>query len=219
MFFIIDTLAQGSGFDSMIGKDTILTVMGMGTYIIGLFAVIFLIYSNSFLAKEEKRVRSVPDSRHGEKASGEDPLFESLYLWAASLGIGILLGVLLYRLLFLVLMKLTGLNGTIGFAFSAKAVGSTMLLFGLTFVINFLLSLRQIHVSQPVELLHGGAQGEREPKTKLLTAVLGFMLLGVGYYLALTSQSSMDALDKFLMQSPWLWWERTACFLLEVLHF
>ena len=49
--------------------------MGMGTYIIGLFAVIFLIYSNSFLAKEEKRVRSVPDSRHGEKASGEDPLF------------------------------------------------------------------------------------------------------------------------------------------------
>ena len=131
MFFIMDTLAQGSGFDSMIGKDTILTVMGMGTYIIGLFAVIFLIYSNSFL-------------------------------WAASLGIGILLGVLLYRLLFLVLMKLTGLNGTIGFAFSAKAVGSTMLLFGLTFVINFLLSLRQIHVSQPVELLHGGAQGERE---------------------------------------------------------
>ena len=44
MFFIMDTLAQGSGFDSMIGKDTILTVMGMGTYIIGLFAVIFLPY-------------------------------------------------------------------------------------------------------------------------------------------------------------------------------
>ena len=42
MFFIMDTLAQGSGFDSMIGKDTILTVMGMGTYIIGLFAVIFI---------------------------------------------------------------------------------------------------------------------------------------------------------------------------------
>ena len=197
--FIMDTLAQGSGFDSMIGKDTILTVMGMGTYIIGLFAVIFLIYSNSFLAKRRKRVRSVPDSRHGEKHLAKILFFESLYLWAASLGIGILLGVLLYRLLFLVLMKLTGLNGTIGFAFSAKAVGSTMLLFGLTFVINFLLSLRQIHVSQPVELLHGGAQGEREPKTKLLTAVLGFMLLGVGYYLALTRQSSMNALDKFFI--------------------
>lgn len=198
MFFIMDTLAQGSGFDSMIGKDTILTVMGMGTYIIGLFAVIFLIYSNSFLTKRRKKEFGLFQILGMEKKHLAKILFfESLYLWAASLGIGILLGVLLYRLLFLVLMKLTGLNGTIGFAFSAKAVGSTMLLFGLTFVINFLLSLRQIHVSQPVELLHGGAQGEREPKTKLLTAVLGFMLLGVGYYLALTSQSSMDALDKF----------------------
>lgn len=198
MFFIMDTLAQGSGFDSMIGKDTILTVMGMGTYIIGLFAVIFLIYSNSFLAKRRKKEFGLFQILGMEKKHLAKILFfESLYLWAASLGIGILLGVLLYRLLFLVLMKLTGLNGTIGFAFSAKAVGSTMLLFGLTFVINFLLSLRQIHVSQPVELLHGGAQGEREPKTKLLTAVLGFMLLGAGYYLALTCQSSMDALDKF----------------------
>lgn len=198
MFFIMDTLAQGSGFDPMIGKDTILTVMGMGTYIIGLFAVIFLIYSNSFLAKRRKKEFGLFQILGMEKKHLAKILFfESLYLWAASLGIGILLGVLLYRLLFLVLMKLTGLNGTIGFAFSAKAMGSTMLLFGLTFVINFLLSLRQIHVSQPVELLHGGAQGEREPKTKLLTAVLGFMLLGVGYYLALTRQSSMNALDKF----------------------
>ena len=200
MFFIMDTLAQGSGFDSMIGKDTILTVMGMGTYIIGLFAVIFLIYSNSFLAKRRKKEFGLFQILGMEKKHLAKILFfESLYLWAASLGIGILLGVLLYRLLFLVLIKLTGLNGTIGFAFSAKAVGSTMLLFGLIFVINFLLSLRQIHVSQPVELLHGGAQGEREPKTKMLTAVFGFMLLGVGYYLALTCQSSMDALDKFFI--------------------
>lgn len=200
MFFIMDTLAQGSGFDSMIGKDTILTVMGMGTYIIGLFAVIFLIYSNSFLAKRRKKEFGLFQILGMEKKHLAKILFfESLYLWAASLGIGILLGVLLYRLQFLMLIKLTGLNGTIDFAFSAKAVGSTMLLFGLIFVINFLLSLRQIHVSQPVELLHGGAQGEREPKTKLLTAVFGFMLLGVGYYLALTCQSSMDALDKFFI--------------------
>ena len=200
MFFIMDTLAQGNGFDTMLGKSAILEVMGMGSYIIGLFAVIFLIYSNSFLAKRRKKEFGLFQILGMEKKHLAKILFfESLYLWAASLGIGILLGVLLYRLLFLVLMKLTGLNGTIGFVFSTKAVGSTMLLFGLIFVINFLLSLRQIHVSQPVELLHGGAQGEREPKTKLLTAVLGFVLLGVGYYLALTCQSSMDALNKFFI--------------------
>ena len=50
-------------------------IVGTGEVVVGIFCVIFLIYSNSFLAKEEKRVRSVPDSRHGEKASGKDPLF------------------------------------------------------------------------------------------------------------------------------------------------
>ena len=111
MFFIMDTLAQGSGFDSMIGKDTILTVMGMGTYIIGLFAVIFLIYSNSFLAKRRKKEFGLFQILGMEKKHLAKILFfESLYLWAASLGIGILLGVLLYRLLFLVLMKRTERN-------------------------------------------------------------------------------------------------------------
>ena len=131
-------------------------IVGTGEVVVGIFCVIFLIYSNSFLAKRRKKEFGLFQILGMEKKHLAKILFfESLYLWAASLGIGILLGVLLYRLLFLVLMKLTGLNGTIGFAFSAKAVGSTMLLFGLTFVINFLLSLRQIHVSQPVELLHG----------------------------------------------------------------
>ena len=93
MFFIMDTLAQGSGFDSMIGKDTILTVMGMGTYIIGLFAVIFLIYSNSFLTKRRKKEFGLFQILGMEKKHLAKILFfESLYLWAASLGIGILLG-------------------------------------------------------------------------------------------------------------------------------
>lgn len=200
MFFIIDTLAQGNGFDAMTGGNAILEVMGMGTYVIGFFAVIFLVYSNSFLAKRRKKEFGLFQILGMEKKHLAKILFfESLYLWAASLGSGILLGVLLYRLLFLVLMKLTGLKGTIGFVFSGKAVETTMLLFGIIFLVNFLLSLCQIHVSQPVELLHGGVQGEREPKTKLLTAVLGFVLLGIGYYLALTCRSSMDALNKFFV--------------------
>ena len=83
MFFIMDTLAQGSGFDSMIGKDTILTVMGMGTYIIGLFAVIFLIYSNSFLAKRRKKEFGLFQILGMEKKHLAKILFfESLYLWA-----------------------------------------------------------------------------------------------------------------------------------------
>lgn len=40
-------------------------------------------------------------------------------------------------------------------------------------------------------------EGEREPKTKLLTAWIGLICLGLGYYLALTCQNPMEALGKF----------------------
>ena len=39
----------------MMGKPTIQIVMQFGVYIIGLFAVIFLIYSNSFLGKTQEK--------------------------------------------------------------------------------------------------------------------------------------------------------------------
>ena len=145
MFFIMDTLAQGSGFDSMIGKDTILTVMGMGTYIIGLFAVIFLIYSNSFLAKRRKKEFGLFQILGMEKKHLAKVLFfESLYLWILSVGGGILLGILCYKLLFLVLLKLTRFQGTIHFAFNWKATGNTVVLFAVIFLINYLKSLPEV---------------------------------------------------------------------------
>ena len=34
------------------------------------------------------------------------------------------------------------------------------------FLLSFLYNLLQIKLSNPIELLHGGNQGEKEPKTK-----------------------------------------------------
>ena len=50
MFYIMSTLSLSEGLKKMMGEATIQIVMQFGVYIIGLFAVIFLIYSNSFLA-------------------------------------------------------------------------------------------------------------------------------------------------------------------------
>ena len=199
MFYIMSTLALSEGLKKMMGETVIQEVMQFGVYIIGLFAVIFLIYSNSFLAKRRKKEFGLFQILGMEKKHLAKVLFfESLYLWILSVGDGILLGILCYKLLFLVLLKLTHLQGTIDFAFNWKAAGNTVVLFAVIFLINYLKSLHQIHASQPVELLHGEQEGEREPKTKLLTAVIGLSCLGVGYYLALTCQNPMEALGKFL---------------------
>ena len=198
MFYIMSTLAVSDGFKKMIGEAAIQEVMQFGVYIIGLFAVIFLIYSNSFLTKRRKKEFGLFQILGMEKKHLAKILFfESLYLWILSVVGGVLLGILCYKLLFLVLLKLTRLQGTLPFSFDGKAAGSTMILFAVIFLINYLKSLHQIHVSRPIELLHGEQEGEREPKTKLLTALIGLLCLGTGYYLALTCESSMEALGKF----------------------
>ena len=198
MFYIMSTLAVSDGFKKMIGEAAIQEVMQFGVYIIGLFAVIFLIYSNSFLTKRRKKEFGLFQILGMEKKHLAKILFfESLYLWILSVGAGILLGILCYKLLFLVLLKLTRLQGTIHFAFNWKALGNTVVLFAVIFLINYLKSLQQIHAAQPIELLHGEQEGEREPKTKLLTALIGLICLGLGYYLALTCQNPMEALGKF----------------------
>ena len=146
MFYIMSTLSLSEGLKKMMGKATIQIVMQFGVYIIGLFAVIFLIYSNSFLAKRRKKEFGLFQILGMEKKHLAKVLFfESLYLWILSVGGGILLGIL----------------------------------------------------CQPIELLHGEQEGEREPKTKLLTAWIGLICLGLGYYLALTCQNPMEALGKF----------------------
>lgn len=171
MFYIMSTLSLSEGLKKMMGEATIQIVMQFGVYIIGLFAVIFLIYSNSFLAKRRKKEFGLFQILGMEKKHLAKVLFfESLYLWILSVGGGILLGILCYKLLFLVLLKLTRFQGTIHFAFNWKATGNTVVLFAVIFLINYLKSLHQIHAAQPIELLHGEQEGEREPKTNLVMA-------------------------------------------------
>ena len=143
--------------------------MQFGVYIIGLFAVIFLIYSNSFLAKRRKKEFGLFSDPLAWKRNifAKVLFFESLYLWILSVGGGILLGILCYKLLFLVLLKLTRLQGTIHFAFHWK-LQETRWFICRDFLINYLKSLHQIHAAQPIELLHGEQEGERERKRSFL---------------------------------------------------
>ena len=60
-------------------------------------------------------------------------------------------------------------------------------------------SLWQIKLANPVELLRGGSEGEREPKTKWVLAVTGIALVGYGYFVALTTESPMKAIQLFFV--------------------
>ena len=55
MFYIIHYLAAMPSLNSVSGGDVVKGCLGMGTYIVALFALLFLFYTNSFLMRRRKK--------------------------------------------------------------------------------------------------------------------------------------------------------------------
>ena len=74
-----------------------------------------------------------------------------------------------------------------------------MILFAIIFILTLLNNLRQIHLSKPIELIKGGQMGEKEPKTRWILSIVGVLTLAGGYYIALTTESPLEALELFFI--------------------
>ena len=175
-------------------------VLGMGCVVVGLFAFIFLFYTNSFLMKQRKKEIGLYNILGMEKRHiGRIMFYENIYIGLLGIGIGLLCGILFSKLMLLLLGRLLGFKIGVTFYVSIGSVITTVIFFGIIFILTLVYNLQQIHLAKPVELLQGGNTGEKEPKTKWLLAILGLVTLGAGYYMALTTQSPMEALVLFFI--------------------
>ena len=187
MFYIICTLSQNSGFNDMPGGVTVAWFMLMGCVVVGLFAAIFLFYTNSFLIKRRKKEFGLYNILGMEKRHISRVMFyEALYVAFISLAAGLLAGMLLSKLFFLLILKIIRVDVSFQFELSMSAVWTTLKLFGAIFLLTFLNNLRQVRLVNPIELLKGGQVGEKEPKTKWVLALLGVLFLGSGYAMAIS---------------------------------
>lgn len=200
MFYIINSLSNNEKIHDIYGGETILITLGFGKYIVGIFAFIFLFYTNSFLMKRRKKEFGIfnilgMEKRHLSKVL----MLENIYVVLISLALGIVIGIALDKIMFLLITKMLGAEYSLGFYISWESMRNTVLLFGVIFLCIYLNSLRQIHLAKPVELLHGGNVGEKEPKTKWLMAILGVICLAIGYYISITSENLLQSLNLFFI--------------------
>lgn len=200
MFYIMKSLSLNEGIENVQGGDTIVPMLSLGTYIIAIFVCIFLFYTNSFLMKNRKKEFGLfnilgMEKRHISKVIG----YESLYVAIISLVTGIFAGIILDKLMYMLILKIMSAEIPLGFYISKNAIISTVILFGILFLLIFLNSLRMIHLSKPIELLKGGNTGEKEPKAKWFLALMGVISLGAGYYIALTVKNPINALLLFFV--------------------
>lgn len=200
MFYSINALGQGIDQGALYGGTTVASMMGLGVFVIGLFAVLFLFYTNSFIIKRRKKELGLYNILGMEKRHIAHILFrETLLIAVCSLALGLGLGIVFSRVVFWLLGLLLGTNLAVAFVIPVSAITSTLGLFGLIFLLTLCYNLLQVKLSKPIELLHGGETGEREPKAHWFLAVLGALLLGTGYTMAVTIQDPLSALVFFFV--------------------
>ena len=200
MFYNMTFLAFHKEINNMPGGATIPTIMSLGTGVVGIFAVIFLLYTNTFLMKRRQKeigLYNILGMSKGHIALVM--LWETFYTCLITIAGGLLLGILLSKLILLLLYKVLFFTVSFGFTVNWQSVGTTALLFAAINLAALLINLLHVRLSKPVELLKGGSVGEKEPKTKLLLVLLGLVTLGAGYFIALTTEAPLQALMLFFL--------------------
>lgn len=200
MFYIMCALESNSGIQSMPGAKDLGLILRLGIGVIGIFAVIFLFYTNSFIIKRRKKELGIynilgMEKRHIAKILSKEAFFTAII----AIGGGLVTGVLFHKLACMLLYRMIGFNGGITFSFSKKGVMITAILFAIVYLLTYIYDLFQVQLANPIELLQSGNKGEREPKTKAIMAVLGVLCLGTGYFIAITTKNPIKALTLFFV--------------------
>lgn len=197
MYYVIHAISLNKALP---GGSSMRQLMGFGIYIMTIFAVIFLFYTNSFLIKRRKREFGLFQILGMEKRHIARVLFcESILVSLVGILGGMALGILFQKFLMMLLLRIVRFDVSIAFWIEARSLYSTFLLFGAIFIITFVFNVIQMAKTKTVDLLKGDQIGEREPKTKWIMAILGAVSLGTGYVLALNVKNPLEALDVFFV--------------------
>ncbi len=200
MFYMMSSIANDPGLSKMSGGNSVKPLLFFGVIVIGIFASLIVFYTNSFLIKRRKKEIGLYNILGlGKRHIAHMMTLETLMIGTGCLVVGLLTGIVFSKLMFMVFLKLLGFPITISLFISMTAIVSTIFLFAALFLVTMIFNLTKIHLAKPIELIRGGAVGEREPKTKWLMTIIGLLALASGYTISLMVKSPIEAISLFFI--------------------
>lgn len=200
MFYIMRAVQGNDSINAMRGASVLHIVLFMGVVIVGACVCIFLFYTNSFVMKRRKKELGVYNILGMEKRHIAKVLaWEALILYLISVCGGLVCGIVFNKLVVMFLCKLTGVSESIPFYISGWGCLQTAELFAVVYVLMLLYNFMQVKLADPIALLHGNNVGEREPKAKWVSAVIGVVCILSGYYLAVHVNGVIEAVNIFFV--------------------
>ncbi|WP_315008128.1 FtsX-like permease family protein [uncultured Granulicatella sp.] len=182
------------------GGNTVVMALGFGVVIMLLVSTLTMIYANGFVMKN----RSKEFGLYSILGLGRSQIqllqvIEMVLFAIINLIVGLVLGVLLNRLAFVLLLKAMRFTVPISYEFQFASVIMIGILFSGIFVFLMILNAIKIRVSRPLELLREKKSGEKTGRFLSIRALIGVAILGYAYYISQSIESPIKALGWFFI--------------------
>ena len=200
MQYIITYLSLTPAVRDMPKGAIVQTVLGMGIWVILIFAAIFLLYTNSFLTRRRKKEFGLYNILGmGKFNIGRILIWESITVALISLAVGLGAGILLSKFAELGLVNV--IDGEVNFTFSIcpQAITFTAVAFCVVFILILIINLLHISCSNPMSLFKSENAGEKPPKANWLFGIAGVFVLAASYYIAVSIKQPIAALSWFFV--------------------
>ena len=193
-------LATTPHLEDSYGGRTARTVLGFGSFVVQLVVIILVAYANGYVMKNRSKELGLYSVLGMEKKHLlVMTLWELLSFYVLTVGTGLGLGLLFDRLIFALLLKCMGLPVVIQSTFQIEPVLNTLL--GLALAFGFILLLNSFRLLRysSLHLMQQKKAGEKKGRFLLVQTLLGLGLLGIAFYLALTAERPVAAVQGFFI--------------------
>ena len=182
------------------GGGSARTVLGFGSFVVQLVVIILVAYANGYVMKNRSKELGLYSILGMEKKHLLImTLWELLFFYVLTVGVGLGLGLLFDRLIFALLLKCMGLPVVIQSTFQIEAVLNTLLGLALAFGLILLLNSFRLLRYSSLHLMQQKKAGEKKGRFLLVQTLLGLGLLGIAFYIALTVERPVAAVQGFFI--------------------
>ena len=200
MYYILSFLASTEMLEHMKGGGSLRTMLPFGCAVIGIFGLIFLFYTNSFLIRQRNQEFGLYNILGMDKGNLSRVMFwENLLVAGISIACGLALGIGLSKLAELAMLNILAEPIDFSMRVDRISVRNTALLFCGIYLVLLFNALIRVAQAKPMELLRSAQVGEKPPRANWLLAILGAVVLIGAYYLAVSIRNPLDAIVWFFV--------------------
>ncbi len=201
LYFILDSLIASPVVNSLQkGVDKVMFSLWLGRIVIVVFSAIFLLYSSSFLTRRRNKEFGLYNILGMDKRNiRRIVLFESFLTAVMGIVGGIIVGAVLTKLSEIGFAYIIRVEPDYALHISLRSILTTVAWFAAIFALLTIRSVVTIQMNNALELFHSENPGEKAPKANWLLSLIGLIILGGAYWIAISITSPLSALLLFFV--------------------